>query len=120
MELLTAPTGSGQGASMALEDCEILAMLLAHHQDQRQGGWSAATKLYSDMRMPRLQWIRKEAEKRGGMKHDMGIVQEMLMYFFIWLSCEYACVHWCKSWFVDMMRRQDRSFHKTRSRVERV
>jgi hypothetical protein len=39
---------------MALEDCEILAMLLAHHQDQEDGGWRLATKLYSDMRIPRL------------------------------------------------------------------
>ena len=80
--------GSGQGASMALEDCEILAMLLAHHQDQDEGGWRLAAKLYSDMRIPRLLWIRQEADKRSGMKQDMGIVQEMVMYFFIWLSCE--------------------------------
>lgn len=73
---------------MALEDCEILARLLTHYQDQGQDGWRSAAKLYSDMRIPRLRWIRKEAEKRGAMKHDMGLVQEMLMYFFIWLSCK--------------------------------
>ena len=82
--------GSGQGASMALEDCEILAMLLAHHQDQDEGGWRLAAKLYSDMRIPRLLWIRQEADKRSGMKQDMGIVQEIVMYFFIWLSCEFT------------------------------
>ena len=75
---------------MALEDCEILAMLLAHHQDRDAGGWRLATKLYSDMRIPRLLWIRQEADKRSGMKQDMGIVQEMVMYFFIWLGCKYA------------------------------
>lgn len=78
---------------MALEDCEILAMLLAHHQNQDQDGWRLAAKLYSNMRIPRLRWIRKEADKRGVMKHDMGIAQEMLMYFFIWLSCVYAPPH---------------------------
>ena len=85
-----ARLGSGQGASMALEDCEILAMLLAHHQDQDEGGWRLAAKLYSDMRIPRLLWIRQEADKRSGMKQDMGIVQEIVMYFFIWLSCEFT------------------------------
>lgn len=73
---------------MALEDCETLALLLAHYQDGEQEGWRLALKLYSDMRIPRLRWIRMEAQKRGAMKKDMGIVQEMLMYFFIWLSGE--------------------------------
>lgn len=77
---------------MALEDCEMLALLLAHHQDRHQDGWRVAAKLYSDMRIPRLRWIRKEAQKRGGMKQNMGVVQEMLMYFFVWLSCEYVPV----------------------------
>jgi len=75
---------------MALEDCEILAMLLAHHQNQGHDGWRLAMKLYSDMRIPRLRWIRQEAEKRSGMKQDMGVLQEMLMYFILWVSCEYA------------------------------
>ncbi|KAM0718523.1 hypothetical protein Q7P37_005593 [Cladosporium fusiforme] len=81
---------SGQGASMALEDSETLALLLAHHQAQDQNenqqNWRLATKQYSDMRIPRLRWIRHEAQKRSAMKHDMGFAQEMLMYFFIWLS----------------------------------
>lgn len=71
---------------MALEDCETLALLLGHYQNYGEGGWRLATKVYSDIRIPRLQWIRKEARKRGAMKHDMGVVQEMVMYFFIWLS----------------------------------
>jgi 2-polyprenyl-6-methoxyphenol hydroxylase-like FAD-dependent oxidoreductase len=74
---------------MALEDCEILAMLLAHHQDSERDGWRQAAKLYSDMRIPRLLWIRQEADKRSGMKQDMSILQEMVMYFFIWLGCVY-------------------------------
>lgn len=71
---------------MALEDCETLALLLAHYQGGGPEGLRLALKLYSDMRIPRLQWIRKEAQKRGAIKKDMGVVQEMLMYFFIWLS----------------------------------
>lgn len=79
---------------MALEDCEILALLLAHHQDRDQDGWRLAAKLYSDMRIPRLLWIRQEADKRSGMKQDMGVLQEMVMYFFIWLGCEYALLRY--------------------------
>lgn len=77
---------------MALEDCEILAMLLAEYQAQGRDGCQTATKIYSDMRIPRLRWIRKEAQKRGAMKHDMGVVQEMVMYFFIWISGTFASV----------------------------
>ena len=91
---------------MALEDCEFLARLLMHYQDQDQDGWRSAAKLYSDLRIPRLRWIRREAEKRGAMKHDMGVVQEMLMYFFIWLGCEYALLY-RRYALIDMSRRQD-------------
>lgn len=100
-----ALSGSGQGASMALEDCEILAMLLAHHQDQDQDGWRLANKLYSDMRIPRLLWIRQEADKRSGMKQDMGVLQEMVMYFFIWLGCESALFKYRGRALADMSRR---------------
>jgi hypothetical protein len=97
--------GSGQGASMALEDCEILAMLLAHHQDPDQYSWCSAAKLYSDMRIPRLLWIRQEADKRSGMKQNMGILQEMVMYFFIWLGCECAMFEYVRRASTEISRR---------------
>lgn len=97
---------------MALEDCEVLARLLLRYQDQGMHGWYSATKLYSDMRTPRLRWIRKEAEKRGAMKHDMGFVQEYLMYFFIWLSGESMVVAVRVLHLVDMPCRQDWSLHE--------
>lgn len=90
---------------MALEDCEILATLLAHYHNEENDGWRLATKLYSDMRIPRLRWIREEADKRSGMKQDMGVVQEMLMYFFIWLRCEYTLFEYRKSTLTDTLRR---------------
>ena len=90
---------------MALEYCEILAMLLAHHQDRDQDGWSLAAKLYSDMRIPRLHWIRQEADKRGGMKQDMGTVKEMVMYFFIWLGCKCDLIKYRGFDLTDMSRR---------------
>jgi len=105
---------------MALEDCEILAMLLTHHQNQGHDGWRLASKLYSDMRIPRLRWIRQEAEKRSGMKQDMGILQEMLMYFIIWVSCEYALSEYWIRAPTDTLLRQDWSLHKTRPAAERI
>lgn len=97
---------------MALEDCEVLARLLLHYQDQGKDGWHSAIKLYSDMRVPRLRWIRKEAEKRGAMKHDMGFVQEYLMYFFIWLSGKSMVVAAIILRFADLSCRQDWSLHE--------
>ncbi|KAI0200792.1 FAD/NAD(P)-binding domain-containing protein [Astrocystis sublimbata] len=77
---------SGQGASMALEDCEALALLLGHYlQDDLEVGLVTAAKKYSDMRRPRLEMVFKKAQQLAGMKQDMGFFDEMLMYFFVWL-----------------------------------
>ncbi|KAI1123199.1 FAD/NAD(P)-binding domain-containing protein [Nemania abortiva] len=77
---------SGQGVSMALEDCEALALFLRHYLQEDPGsGLAKAAKQYSDLRRPRLGMVFKQAQQLAGMKQDMGIVQEMLMYFFVWL-----------------------------------
>ncbi|KAI8952816.1 FAD/NAD(P)-binding domain-containing protein [Xylaria longipes] len=77
---------SGQGASMALEDCESLALLLRHYlQEGPEVGLVKAARQYSDIRRPRLDMVFKKAQQLAGLKQDMGIVQEMLMYFFVWL-----------------------------------
>ncbi len=77
---------SGQGASMALEDCESLALLLDHYlREDQESGLAKASKDYSDLRRPRLDMVFKKAQQLAGMKQDMGVVQEMLMYFFVWL-----------------------------------
>ncbi|KAK5627839.1 hypothetical protein RRF57_003554 [Xylaria bambusicola] len=76
---------SGQGASMALEDCETLALLQYYIGKDPEGGIVKASKAYSDLRRPRLDTVFKKAQQLAGMKQDMSIVQEMLMYFFVWL-----------------------------------
>ncbi|KAJ8122198.1 hypothetical protein ONZ43_g1547 [Nemania bipapillata] len=77
---------SGQGASMALEDCEALALFLRHYlRKYPEGGFVKAARQYSDLRRPRLAMVFKKAQQLAGMKEDMGLVQEMLMYFFVWL-----------------------------------
>ncbi|KAI1150090.1 FAD/NAD(P)-binding domain-containing protein [Nemania diffusa] len=77
---------SGQGASMALEDCEALALFLCHYlREDPDSGLVKAAKQYSALRRPRLDMVFKKAQQLAGMKEDMGVVQEMLMYFFVWL-----------------------------------
>ncbi|KAK5684001.1 hypothetical protein LTS10_003865 [Elasticomyces elasticus] len=76
---------SGQGTSMALEDAETLARLLAHHlAEDPKSGHLLACKQYSDLRMPRLAKVHKKAQQLGSMKQDMGVVLEMVMYAFVW------------------------------------
>lgn len=76
---------SGQGASMALEDGEALALLLQHYLvADSANGHQKAIKVYSDMRRPRLQMVYKKAQELAAMKEDMGIAMEFIMYFFIW------------------------------------
>lgn len=71
---------------MALEDCEALGLFLCHHlREDPENGLIKAAKQYSDLRRPRLDMVFKKAQQLAGMKQDMGFVQEMIMYFFVWL-----------------------------------
>ena len=73
---------------MALEDCEGLALLLRHYVDvekDSETGYLKATKQYCSLRMPRVGKVHKKAQEVVAMKQDMGFVQEMIMYFFIWV-----------------------------------
>ncbi|KAI7531404.1 hypothetical protein KC331_g14128 [Hortaea werneckii] len=77
---------SGQGANQALEDAEMLALLLAHHLGKDQfNGHRNACKRYSELRIPRLAKIHKQSQKMARMKEDMGFFMELLMYAWIWL-----------------------------------
>lgn len=71
---------------MALEDCETLVLLLQHCLGEDvENGIARASKAYSDLRRPRLDMVFKKAQQLAGMKQDMNIFQEMLMYLFVWL-----------------------------------
>ena len=77
---------SGQGASMALEDSETLALLLAHHLKKDDvSGLRLAVKQYDELRIPRVAMIHKKSQEMASMKQDMNVAEEMIMYFFIWL-----------------------------------
>lgn len=86
---------SGQGASQALEDAQVLAMLLAHflHTTPPPSSSSSpannaiplALKKYVDIRKPRVDAIQEKSKQFGDMKRKKGVVEEWVMYFFVWL-----------------------------------
>lgn len=84
---------------MALEDCETLALLLQHEMSLgTEAIVQRALRQYSEIRKPRLAMVHKKAQELAGMKQDMSFVEEMLMYFFIWLFCKsYPLCHVCMS-----------------------
>lgn len=70
---------------MALEDCETLALLLHHYLTVRSSrSIQRALEQYSDIRRPRVAMVHKKAQGLAGMKQDMSLLEEMVMYFFIW------------------------------------
>lgn len=80
---------SGQGACQALEDSEALALLLSRYLDlpntTQKAAITGTLKKFDELRMPRLAKIYAQSSKFAKTKTDMNIVQEFLMYFFIWL-----------------------------------
>jgi 2-polyprenyl-6-methoxyphenol hydroxylase-like FAD-dependent oxidoreductase len=94
---------SGQGACQALEDAETLALCLKRFLGaENQGGiavpstgaTSSATlhaaltralASFQEIRMPRLHKIYVQSQKMSRMKADMNVVEEYLMYLFIWM-----------------------------------
>jgi 2-polyprenyl-6-methoxyphenol hydroxylase-like FAD-dependent oxidoreductase len=89
---------SGQGANQAMEDCEAFARLLSHYlktsyasplssqESTERSAVESATKVYADLRMPRIKAIHERSKMIGDFKRKKTFVQEMLMYFFVWMS----------------------------------
>lgn len=79
---------SGQGACQALEDSEALALLLSRYMSapgvKQDEAIARALNTFTELRKPRLAKIYEQSSKFGKMKADMNVVQEFLMYFFIW------------------------------------
>lgn len=74
---------------MGLEDAETLARLLAYRlKRDPTSGHAVACKQYSDLRMPRLARVYKKAAQTASMKHDMGLLEEMMMFLVVWVVGE--------------------------------
>ncbi|MCJ1272049.1 hypothetical protein MMC22_011956 [Lobaria immixta] len=101
---------SGQGVSQALEDAQVLALLLRHCLGQSRGLGNddnddeasnqaeripiasakknaiiQAAEAYCKLRKPRVKRIADRARAIGDMKRKKSFVGEWLTYFFIWL-----------------------------------
>ena len=87
---------SGQGVSQALEDCQVLSILLGHYvgkQDRPKSIEQALTQ-YERIRRPRVQKCVDRGNRSGDQKRAMGKVKEYMMYGFVW-----AMTRWPKdSW----------------------
>jgi len=97
---------SGQGACQALEDAESLALFLSHYlraftcaatpstssaapqllHKRQAAAVSTALTSFVRFRKPRLAKIYKQSQRMSSMKADMNLVQEYVMYGFIWLA----------------------------------
>jgi len=99
------PTSSGQGVSQALEDAQTLAMFCSHYlekvyhhaHDQQQSASpvsiveaerqaiSMAISLYTRLRKERVERIAQHARRTGDQKREKRVVEEWVMYLFIWM-----------------------------------
>ena len=81
---------SVQGVSQALEDAEMLGLLIGENLKRRacseKEAVQLAAKSYCQIRMPRVKKVSDYAKLLGNMKRKKSIAGEWLMYFFIWLG----------------------------------
>ena len=77
---------SGQGASQALEDVQVLSILLGHFaaQSDRSSAIHQAIKHYEAIRRPRVQKCVDEGNRRGNSKKEFGWVKQYMFYGFMW------------------------------------
>jgi 2-polyprenyl-6-methoxyphenol hydroxylase-like FAD-dependent oxidoreductase len=98
-----SPT-TGQGASQGLEDSQTLALLLSRSLERsnvystdydvqkEQDAIDLASKLFYDIRFPRIKAIADRGRKLDGNKADVGIVLEYFMYFFFYVLIRYPAI----------------------------
>lgn len=91
------PSTSGQGSSQALEDTEAFSLFLAHElrnayrsplasQDMTERvAITTAAKRYVELRKPHVKRILEHAKKMQDNKRNKSLLEEYLMYFFMWI-----------------------------------
>ncbi|PBK74615.1 FAD/NAD(P)-binding domain-containing protein [Armillaria solidipes] len=78
-----AAPGSGQGASMALEDVQMLAMLLRHYSSDLP----KVAKAYEDMRIPRVGRILRLGRRNGDGKREISWFRAAVRDLVLWIMC---------------------------------
>ncbi|KAK0421712.1 hypothetical protein EV421DRAFT_1872391 [Armillaria borealis] len=78
-----AAPDSGQGASMALEDVQMLAMLLRHYSSDLP----KVVKAYEDMRIPRVGRILRLGRRNGDGKREISWFRAAVRDLVLWIMC---------------------------------
>lgn len=81
------PPDSGQGASLALEDSQTIALLLEHFlkvEEGEQGALRRTAEAFEEMRKGRAETVLKEAKKRGDRKKVVTWWEEWMRDWLIW------------------------------------
>lgn len=88
------PPTSGQGSSQALEDGKCLSLLLSkfisrsmkdHEKLTLADAIELSSKSFFEIKGPRLKAIADRTKMMSQSKKNLGIGQEMMVYFFFWL-----------------------------------
>ncbi len=95
----TLSPDSGQGVSVALEDAQMLGVLLQHYlpsegQADDETVSRALKKVcnaYEAMRIPRVGRILDVAKRQGDGKRQISWFRAKLRDFFLWLMCTRFC-----------------------------
>lgn len=102
------PSTSGQGSSQAFEDVEAFTLFLAHEMQEayknplntqvmtEKKAIVAAAKKYVGLRLPHVKQILDHAQKMQNSKRDMSVIEEYIMYCFMWIM----------GWFPSVMSKQ--------------
>lgn len=95
----TLPPTSGQGTSQALEDVESFTLFLSHYlkadhseteSDERTtAAIKQAAENHMALRQPRVKKILDSARQRGSKKQNLNILEELFLYFFLYIICEF-------------------------------
>ncbi|KAK0222062.1 hypothetical protein IW262DRAFT_1460329 [Armillaria fumosa] len=78
-----AAPDSGQGASMALEDAQMLAILLRHYS----ADLPKVAKAYENMRIPRVGKILRRGRRYGDGKRDISWFRAAVRDLILWIMC---------------------------------
>lgn len=110
-------TSSGQGASQGFEDAESFSMLLSYYMaraNESKGSEASShettavlektAKTFESLRKPRISEIYTASQRMGSMKGTMNVVQEFIMYFFLWLMGQ--------AWFWRLLGKDGNDYYK--------
>ncbi|KUL89024.1 hypothetical protein ZTR_05950 [Talaromyces verruculosus] len=118
------PSTSGQGSSQALEDVEAFSLFLSHQLRNayknplasqaatERVAVATASRRYVELRKPHVKKILEHAKQMQDNKRDKSVIEEYLMYFFMWIM----------GWFPSVVSKplMDVAAYNVKDEVERV